>query len=414
MPKPTPGKQYIITDENTLSQVARRAYGNGSQWPRIWRANQSQLRSGNPDLIFPGEVIFIPEIAELLRDTPAMSNREPDELSIVIDGIEIRSTAAKVTLTMDTPSDGWTASIPWQPDDNPALDERFIPYTYPPAKVYIGGKLIISGYMYTPSPTTSNTGTVVALEGFSKTADLVDSNMRPPYEENNVTLKQRAEKLVQAHGLKAVFETDTGGIFDRVTASETDTVFSHLASLAFQRAVQISSTSNGDLLFHEANVSGVPVATLEEGQQPLGRLTGRYDGRKRFNTYRGIALTLFGKGAEGIATDSSVPRSRIKTFRVPDSLSGEIQTAAKWERNKSLVAALTIPVPVAGWLDPNGELWQANTKVTLTAPSIFIKKGFDFLIRSVEFSENANEKSAVLNLIPPQLYTKGEIVEPWG
>ena len=413
MPKPTPGKQYVIADENTLSQVARRAYGNAGNWPRIWRANQSNLRSGNPDLIFPGEIIFIPEIAELQRDDPAIANREAGELSIVIDGLEIRPTAARVMLTMDTASDGWTAPFDWIPGENPELDRRVIPYGYPPAKVYIGGELVISGYLYTVAPSVSDRGTTISLAGFSRTADLIDSNLRPPYEENGVTLKQRAQKLVQPHGIKAVFETDTGGPFDRVTASESDTIFNHLNKLARERGVLISSTPSGDLLFTEANVKAAPIATLEEGQPPVRNFSAEFNGRKRFNTYRAINSTPFGS-SEGTAKDNKVPRSRIRTFRVQDSLAGELDAAAKWERNKTLVDALTIPLPVVGWLDPNGKRWQPNTKVTVVSPSIHVPNGFDFLIRSVEFSEKEDEKTAVLNIVPPQVYTKGEIREPWA
>ena len=413
MPKPTPGKQYTIQDENTLSQVARRAYGNGNHWPRIWRANQSTLRSNDPDLIFPGEVIYIPEIAELQRETPDLSNRLPDELSIIIDGIEIISTASKVTLTMDTASDGWTASLPWAPGDNPELDSRLLPYAYPLAKVYIGGVLVMSGYLYTPESEITERGTIKNLAGFSRTADLIDSNMRPPYEENNVTLRQRAEKLVQAHGIKAVFDADTGGPFDRVTASESETIFNHLKKLAFERGVLISSTPGGDLLFTEVNTKAAPVATLEEGQPPVRNFRFRPDGRKRFNTYRAISTTPFGAN-EGVVKDERVPRSRVKTFRISESLSGEIETAATWERNRTLAAALTMALPVEGWLDPKGNLWQPNTKVTVISPAIHVPNGFDFLIRSVEFNETEREKSAILNIVPPQVYTKEEIKEPWG
>jgi prophage tail gpP-like protein len=412
MSKPTPGKQYVIVDEDTLSQVARRAYGNANHWPRIWRANQSALRSGDPDLIFPGEVIYIPEIAELVTDAPAIANREPDELSIVIDGIEIRSSAARVMLTMDTASDGWTATIPWVPGDNPDLDAKLLPYEYPPAKVYIGGVLIISGYLYNIESSISDRGTVKSMEGFSRTADLIDSTLRPPYEESGVTLNQRARKLVQPHGINAIFEADTGGAFDRVTASESDTIFNHLNKLAKERGVLISSTANGNLLFLEANTTSPPVATLEEGQPPVKNFKARFDGRRRFNTYRGINTTPFGNN-EGIVKDDRVPRSRIRTFRVQESMAGEIEAAAKWERSKTLADALTISLPVEGWLDPKGDLWTPNTKVTVVSPSIHVPDGFDFLIRSVEFSEKENDKSAILNIVPPQVYTKEEVTEPW-
>ena len=413
MSKPTPGKQYTIQDENTLSQVARRAYGNGNHWPRIWRANQSALRSGDPDLIFPGEVIFIPEIAELQRESAALTNRKPDDLSIILDGIEIKSTASKILLTMDTLSDGWTAIMPWTLGDNPELDARIAPYAYAPARVYIGGVLQISGYLYTPESELNELGTIKNLEGFSRTADLIDSDMRPPYEENNVTLRQRAEKLVQVGGIKAVFETDTGGKFDRVTAGETEKIGAHLGKLAFQRAVLQSSTPEGNVLYWNANVNGAPVATLQEGQPPVMKFRFRPDGRKRFNTYRAISTTPFGAN-EAVVKDDRVPRSRIKTFRVSDSLAGEIEAAAKWARNRALADALTIPLPVEGWLDPNGKLWEPNTKVTVISPAIHVPNGFDFLIRSIQFSETARGKNAILNIVPPQVYTKEEIKEPWG
>lgn len=66
---PTPsasGRIYTIVRGDTLWGIARRFYGSGSKWPTIWKANSSVgsdgigLRSGNPDLIFPGERIRIP------------------------------------------------------------------------------------------------------------------------------------------------------------------------------------------------------------------------------------------------------------------------------------------------------------------------------------------------------------------
>lgn len=413
MPKPTPGKQYTIQDENSLSQVSRRAYGTFTHWPRIWRANQSALRSGDPDLIFPGEIIYIPELAELLRDEPDINNREPDELSIVIDGIEIRYSAARVMLTMDTASDGWTATLPWTRGDNPALDEAMIPYTYPPAKVYIGGVLKISGYLYTPEYSQGNDGTLVSLAGFSRTADIIDSNMHPPYEENNVTLKQRSRKLAQAHGIKAIFQAAAGGPFDRVTAGETETVGAHLGKLARERGLLQSDTPEGNLLYWEADTKSAPVATLEEGRPPVGRLTSKADGRRRFNSYRAISTTPFGEN-ESVVKDNRVPRSRIRTIRMSESMAGELSDAAKWERNRAMADSLTMPVPVAGWLNERTGLpWDVNTKVTLVAPSIRVPQ-FDFLIRSLELEERDNEKSGILNIVPPQVYTKEDIIEPWG
>lgn len=414
MSKPIPGKQYAIVDEDTLSQVSRRAYGSAGYWPVIWRANQSRLRSGNPDLIYPGEIVFIPEIPELKAQDRPLARKDADELSIVIDGLEIKSYSSRVMLTMDTASDGWTTSLQWNPGEDPALDSRLLPYAYPPAKVYIGGELLISGYLYNVASSLSGEGTIKELAGWSRTADLIDSTLRPPYEENSVTLQQRAEKLVRPHGIKAVFDTPPGGVFDRVTANESDTIFDHLKKLAKERGILISSTPEGNLLFTSANVRGASIATIEEGSPLVRDFKAEFNGRERFNTYRAINTTPFGNN-EGISKDNRVPRSRIKTFRVEESMAGEIETAARWERNKTLADALTVPVPVVGWLNPRtGKIWKPNQKITVISPSIHVPKGFDFLIRSVEFEETKNEKTATLNIIPPQVYTKGEITEPWA
>jgi prophage tail gpP-like protein len=415
MPKPIPGKQYTIVDEDSLSQVSRRAYGTLQHWPVIWRANKSALQSGDPDLIYPGETIYIPEIAELVADEPDISNREPDEITIVIDGLEIRYSAARVMLTMDTASDGWTATLPWKPGENPALDERLRPYSYAPAKVYVGGILKITGKVYISESETSSDGTLKNLEGFSRTADILDSMMRPPYEENNITLKQRASKLAAPHGIKVVVEANTGGPFDRVTAGETEKKGAHLAKLARERGVLQSSTANGNLLYWEANVDGAPVVTLEEGQFPVGKLSFRADGRRRYSSYQAIVSTPFGASESPPIKDKTIPGSRLFTFRVQDSTAGELNDTAKWERNRALADALTIPIPVVGLLNPrDGKPWEVNKKVTVVSPSLHVPDGFDFIIRAVELEARENEKSSILNIVPPQVYTKEELVEPWA
>lgn len=49
---------YIIKSGDTLSGIAARYYGDGSQYPRIFEANREVIK--NPDLIYPGQKIRIP------------------------------------------------------------------------------------------------------------------------------------------------------------------------------------------------------------------------------------------------------------------------------------------------------------------------------------------------------------------
>lgn len=61
-PSPTPAHQvrYTVVSGDSLWAIARRHYGSGAEWRRIWDANKP-MRSGNPNLIYPGEVIILPK-----------------------------------------------------------------------------------------------------------------------------------------------------------------------------------------------------------------------------------------------------------------------------------------------------------------------------------------------------------------
>ena len=49
---------YTIVKGDTLSAIAKRHYGDASQYPRIFEANREVIK--DPDLIFVGQKIRIP------------------------------------------------------------------------------------------------------------------------------------------------------------------------------------------------------------------------------------------------------------------------------------------------------------------------------------------------------------------
>lgn len=50
----------LVKTGNSLWRIAREAYGSGIQYTVIFEANQGQIR--NPDLIYPGQVFFVPSV----------------------------------------------------------------------------------------------------------------------------------------------------------------------------------------------------------------------------------------------------------------------------------------------------------------------------------------------------------------
>lgn len=59
-------KTRTVKSGDSLFKIAAQEYGNGDLWPTIYRA--STLRSGDPNLIFPGEIVTIPGVAGIVGD----------------------------------------------------------------------------------------------------------------------------------------------------------------------------------------------------------------------------------------------------------------------------------------------------------------------------------------------------------
>ncbi len=49
----TSTRTYTVVAGDSLSKIAKRAYGNANEWKRIYEANRHIIK--NPDLIYPGQ-----------------------------------------------------------------------------------------------------------------------------------------------------------------------------------------------------------------------------------------------------------------------------------------------------------------------------------------------------------------------
>ena len=57
-PKVQPARFYTVKSGDTLSKIAKEAYGDASKYPVIFEANKPTL--SDPDEIYPGQVLRIP------------------------------------------------------------------------------------------------------------------------------------------------------------------------------------------------------------------------------------------------------------------------------------------------------------------------------------------------------------------
>ena len=60
-PSPKTAQTYTVVKGDCLWNIAKRFYGNGSKYSIIYNANRSVI-GGNPNLIYPGQVLTIPAV----------------------------------------------------------------------------------------------------------------------------------------------------------------------------------------------------------------------------------------------------------------------------------------------------------------------------------------------------------------
>jgi hypothetical protein len=428
MPRAIPGAPYTVQSGDTLHGIARQAYGQGRRWRELWQANKTQLRSSDPNYIFPGEIINIPPDTDLVKakadlisplGLPTLPGKKPDDFTVMIEGVELPVEGGRVFSALDSGVRSWTASIAWTAE-NIEWYNRLKPYGYQKASVYLGPNLGAEGLLYNQAIKGNQEGVRKELYFFTKTADLVDSNVEPPFEQKMITLQARAQGLCAPKGIMLKFEMLNDPPFNKITANAGDKIFGHIARLASQRGGLVSATPLGELLITTPAPAGGSVGTIAEEWPPGEGLTINYDGRKRFNTYKAIAKTPGRKSRAkeklkiALSKDPIVPTSRFMSFDASDTTAGDIQIAADWKRSKQLAESLSIPQQVSGWYDPNGNLWRENTIVTLQSVSLHVPNGYDFLIRSVEFIFSREGPKTNLLLVPPEVYTGMPLKEPWG
>jgi prophage tail gpP-like protein len=167
----------------------------------------------------------------------------------------------------------------------------------------------------------------------------------------------------------------------------------------------MSQTAEGDLFFRKGRTTGEPVADFVEGDVGLIVTGGLYNGTARFSRF-----DVFGQEPDvndnyAPVVDPAIPILRPKSVQSNDTNKGNIVQSANWIASASVANAINIPLKVEGWADPKGKLWEENTLINLTAPSVMVYRPFTFLIKSVRFIQTETQTYTTLGLTLPSAYS---------
>lgn len=405
---------YQVKPGDTLTSIAFRFYGNGSESLRIFGANPIVT---NPAILNPKWVLIIPDLpTDPVEPSAPLVGGEKDETSIVIDGNQFYLwDQTTINTSIDT-IDSFQFSLPYNSQDKNIRD-IFKPYQYKKASVSIGGEKVITGSAIKIDTNKNSESSVITISGYASPGILADVNPAInsyPLEYKDNNLEQIAKKLCDPYSIKPVFDADKGSAFKKVTISPTDKILDVLIRLAQQRGLIVTSNPNGDLVFQQS-ASGKAVTTLYEGVFPCTGCNTSFDGQKRFSSITAIGDQFFGKeNGSVVAQDNTIQIARHNVFNSNHITKGELQKAANAKVGRSIATSAQIRVVLTGWRDTDGNLWQKNTRVILYSPDNYIEQETEFLIRDIAFSRVADSLTCTMTLVFPEVFT-GEIRSnyPW-
>jgi hypothetical protein len=117
--KEKPTEHYTIQKGDTLWDISGDKLGDQFLWPNLWRVNP-QIE--NPDLIYPGNVIIIPSLEELMRLLGMEEEKEEEKIPVtkpVTRVEEVEKPKKYIVNKFQYFSSGWIAS------DYPAIGKIF-------------------------------------------------------------------------------------------------------------------------------------------------------------------------------------------------------------------------------------------------------------------------------------------------
>jgi len=421
---------HNVASGDTLGAISIRYLGTFQKWHDIVTANpqlsgRKTAVDGSP-LIFPGDTLIIPE-EDKSENIPAATetvtigdDEYAQDVSIVVDGKKFTGwTGYEIELSYDG-FDKFSFSSPY----NEALEklrETIMPFTFKNCQVFYDNKILFKGTLMTPDPELTDSEKEINLQGYPLCGILNDCTVPPglyPGYYENLGLKEIAEKMGNAYGIKMIFKDDPGDPFKEVNFEPTEKILDFLVKLCQQRKILYTNDENGRMVFFKAKKEKTH-ATFLEGKAPLLSLKPNFKPQDFYSHITGFTKTSANKNSESYTWENKflikkgITRHNTITIDDADSFS-DLENAVLANAGRMFAECISLGLNCDTHKNENGELFKKGMTVAVKSPAAMIQRETLFLARTIKLKRNIEAKTAELNLVLPGSFTE-EIPEelPW-
>lgn len=421
-------RSHKVVSGDTLNAISVRYLGTASKWKTIVSANpqlsgRRKIFDGSP-VISPGDILVIPE--ENKTEKPASPQTKTIELSdsegdvsIVVDGYKFLGfTGYELNLNYDS-LDTFSFSAP---NDlaSKEIAEALVPFAFKDCEVFYNGELKMKGTLLTPDPELSNGTKEITLQGYPLCGILNDCTIplaQYPAEYSGLTLKEIAEPIGDAFGVKVVFDGDAGGAFEKVSIEATEKIMEFFVKLSKQRSLLFNNDENGRLRFFTPKQNNI-FMSFEEGFEPLISLKPKFNAQGFYSHIIGFSKSDADHDCEQFVYENKYLINkgiiRCQTVIADDAESGNLESVIKAYAGRMFADCVSYELECENHTNPDGKVFEKGMTVSVKAPGAMIRKETNFIARNIKLKRTTAGKTTSMSLVLPGAYT-GEIPEvlPW-
>jgi prophage tail gpP-like protein len=422
-------KAHNVISGDTLGAISIRYFGTFSKWKKIVSANPQlsgrRTASDGSPLIYPGDTLVIPdEDKSAIPTAPQtktieLSKGEAD-VSIVIDGYKFLGfTNYELGLSYDS-FDTFSFGAPFDIAVKEIADV-LKPFSFKNCEVYYKGGLVFKGTLLTPDPELTSDAKEITLQGYPLCGVLNDCTIplaQYPAEYNGLTIKEMAEPIADAYGIKIIFDGETGGPFTEVAIEPTEKVLDFLVKLSKQRDLLFTNDEQGRLLFFKPKEEKSFVS-FEQGKLPLISIKPKFSAQTFFSHIIGFTKTDSDVDSVSYVYENKYlinqGISRCHTIIVDDAEnSTDLENAVKSFAGRMFADCVSYELECEGHVNADGEVFKKGIIVCVKAPGAMIHRETNFIARNIKLKRTTTGKTTTMTLALPGSYT-GKIPEvlPW-
>jgi len=275
-----------------------------------------------------------------------------------------------------------------------------------PVQIFVGGDLVLDGFIEQKQPSFDADSASIAISGRSKSADLIDSSaIHDTGSFENQTLDEIGNAI--SDGLSARFLTEEQ--LEQIPGYQLTpgkSVYRTVEELARQQGLTITGTPEGNAKLAKAGKERHAGGLFEGRNIKAGSSDHNESNRHSRYIVRGQRPLDHGVDAleiEAIARDAQVGRNRpVVIIEREDTSKGRAKSRAKNRKDRAAGNGLKARITVPGFRDDAGKLWTPGHLIWVESPFLDIAQ--DMLVESVDMGQDSGGSLTALSLVDPRAY----------